>query len=110
MSTKYGPYSPVRRAGNYYYVSGQVGVDPATKQAATDVSDQARQALENLRAVLAEDGLGLADVAKTTVFLTDMADFRSSERGICLVLLRSVFRALVRRSRWPAACGIRPRC
>jgi 2-iminobutanoate/2-iminopropanoate deaminase len=71
---QFGPYSPVRRAGDYYFVSGQVGVD-AAKHAEADVAHQASQALENLRAVLNGAGLTPADVVKTTVFLKHMSDF-----------------------------------
>lgn len=71
----FGPYSPVRQAGNLYFVSGQVGVDPATKQAADDVRQQASQALENLRNTLADANLTPDDVVKTTIFLVNMDDF-----------------------------------
>lgn len=73
-----GPYSHAVRAGGFLFCSGQVGFEPATGQfASTDVAGQTRQALANVRAVLAAAGLALADVAKTTVFLTDMADFEA---------------------------------
>jgi 2-iminobutanoate/2-iminopropanoate deaminase len=75
MPSTFGPYSPIRQAGELYFVSGQIGVDPAIKSAAADVTAQAEQALVNLEAVLANAGLGLGDVVKTTVFLTDMGDF-----------------------------------
>ena len=75
MASKYGPYTPVRSAGDFHFVSGQIGVDPATKQAAADIAAQTRQALVNLGAVLREKGLTEADVVKTTVFLKDLGDF-----------------------------------
>jgi 2-iminobutanoate/2-iminopropanoate deaminase len=71
----YGPYSPIRQAGNLFLVSGQVGVDPITKQAGKTIQEQTSQALANLSDVLAVDGLGMNDVVKTTVYLTDMDDF-----------------------------------
>lgn len=71
----FGPYSPVRNAGSLYFVSGQVGVDADTKTASTDVSQQTRQALKNLTKVLEDVNLDLSHVVKTTIFLTDMADF-----------------------------------
>lgn len=71
----FGPYSPVRQAGDFYFVSGQIGVDPATKTAPADVADQARQALNNLKAVLGSSGLDLDNVVKTTVFVTDISEF-----------------------------------
>jgi len=71
----FGPYSGFREAGGTIYTSGQIGVDPATNTAAPDIARQAEQGLLNLTAILAEAGLGLDDVVKTTVFLTDMGDF-----------------------------------
>lgn len=73
--TTYGPYTPVREAGNLLFVSGQIGVDPNTGQAAPDIEGQTRQALANLTAVLKAAGASLDDVVKTTVFLADMDDF-----------------------------------
>ena len=71
-----GPYSPAVRAGDWLSLAGQVGLDPATgKLAGDDVATQARQVLANITAVLGDCGATLADVAKTTVFLVDMADF-----------------------------------
>ncbi|HUP26032.1 MAG TPA: RidA family protein [Candidatus Limnocylindrales bacterium] len=71
----YGPYSPHRQAGNIYFISGQVGINPDTKAAAKDIKRQTAQALENLNEVLVKNGLGMAQVVKTTIFLKDMADF-----------------------------------
>jgi 2-iminobutanoate/2-iminopropanoate deaminase len=74
MSTPVGPYAPAVRAGPWLVCSGQVGpggavlVDGGTEA-------QARQALENVAALLAGRGLGWENVVKTTVFLTDMADY-----------------------------------
>lgn len=73
--TTYGPYTPVREAGNLLFVSGQIGVDPTTKQAVSDIESQTRQALANLAAILKVAGASLGDVVKTTVFLADMNDF-----------------------------------
>jgi 2-iminobutanoate/2-iminopropanoate deaminase len=76
MNTQtYGPYSPIMQAGKHYFTAGQIGVDPATKQAATDVASQTKQALKNLQQVLKTQQLTMSDVIKTTVFLTDMGDF-----------------------------------
>ena len=58
------------------FCSGQLGLDPATKQlVAGDVAAQAQRALENLRAVLEAGGSSFAQVVKTTIFLIDMNDF-----------------------------------
>lgn len=70
-----GPYSPAVRAGDWLVLAGQVGLDPATGKMADGVEAQARQVLANVAAILADCGAGLGDVAKTTVFVTDLADF-----------------------------------
>ena len=75
MSQSYGPYSPFRVAGRFVYTSGQIGA--VKGKAEPDIKAQVRQALENLEGVLAEAGASLADVIKTTVFLTDMKDYAS---------------------------------
>ena len=70
----FGPYTPVRRVGDLYFVSGQVGVDFINKTSATDAVSQITKALDNLADTLATVGLALDDVVKVTVFLTDMDD------------------------------------
>jgi 2-iminobutanoate/2-iminopropanoate deaminase len=71
-----GPYSLGIANGDIVYISGQIPLDSATgKLVEGDVSAQARQSLENLKSVLEAAGLGFAHVVKTTIFLTDMADF-----------------------------------
>lgn len=70
-----GPYVQAVDTGNTVYCSGQLGLDPATGALAEGVAAQTRQSLANLRAVLAEAGLTLADVVKTTVFVQDLGDF-----------------------------------
>lgn len=75
MTTVYGPYTPVRRAGNLLFVSGQVGVNPANKVAPTDIAAQTERALLNLENVLREAGASLNDVVKTTIFLTNMDNY-----------------------------------
>lgn len=70
-----GPYSPAVRAGDWVILSGQVGLDPATTALADGVEAQVRQVLANIAAVLADCGGTLADVAKSTVFVTDLADW-----------------------------------
>jgi 2-iminobutanoate/2-iminopropanoate deaminase len=69
------PLSPLTRLGDTLYTAGQVGVDPETRAIPDGVRAQTRQVLLNLRSVLATAGAELSDVVKTTVFLTDMADF-----------------------------------
>jgi 2-iminobutanoate/2-iminopropanoate deaminase len=70
-----GPYSPALRAGGTLFLSGQLGIDPATGELEKGVRSQAERALANMEAILAEEGLSFASVAKTTIFLADMADF-----------------------------------
>jgi len=70
-----GPYSQAVRAGNLVFCAGQIGLEPATGQlVAGGVTVEARQALDNLAAVLKAAGLSLADVVKTTVYLVDLAE------------------------------------
>lgn len=71
-----GPYSQAIARGALVFCSGQIPLDPATGQMAEGgIRAETKQALDNLRAVLAAAGLGLADVVKTTVFLASMDDF-----------------------------------
>lgn len=71
-----GPYSQAVEAKEVY-CSGQIGTDPSTGKLVEGAVAQTRQALDNLGMVLAEAGLGLKDVVKTTVFLSDMADYQA---------------------------------
>jgi 2-iminobutanoate/2-iminopropanoate deaminase len=71
-----GPYSPAVRAGEWVVLAGQVGID-AEGRLADGVEAQTRQALRNIEAVLRDCSATLADVAKTTVFVTDLGDFGS---------------------------------
>jgi 2-iminobutanoate/2-iminopropanoate deaminase len=71
-----GPYSQAIAAGELVFCSGQIGIDPATGALVEGgVEAEAERALRNLAAVLDAAGLGLADVAKATIFLADIADF-----------------------------------
>ncbi|MGN6377870.1 MAG: Rid family detoxifying hydrolase [Gaiellales bacterium] len=70
------PYNQAIRAGGFVFCAGQVGADAATGALVEGgVEAQTRRTLDNLSAVLAEAGTGLEAVVKTTVFLTDLADF-----------------------------------
>lgn len=74
MSKPVGPYTPIVKAGPWLVSSGQIGiVDGALVEGG--LGAQCRQALANLQALLEGEGASLADVTKTTVFLTDMADY-----------------------------------
>lgn len=71
-----GPYSQAIRAGNLTFVSGQIPIDPRTGQLNQgSIEEQTTLVLDNLKAVLAADGLGLDNVVSTTVFVRDLNDF-----------------------------------
>ena len=71
-----GPYSQAIEANGMVFVSGQLPIDPATGTFAEGgIKELTRQSLTNMKAILAEAGLTMANVVKTTVFLADMADF-----------------------------------
>ena len=71
-----GPYSQAVRAGDFVFTSGQIGLEPETGKMVEGVEAETRQVLANLRAVLAAAGASFEQVVKTTIFLTDMADFQ----------------------------------
>lgn len=71
-----GPYSQAIEAGGMVFVSGQLPIDPSTGAFAEGgIKELTRQSLSNMKAILAEVGLTMDNVVKTTVFLADMADF-----------------------------------
>jgi 2-iminobutanoate/2-iminopropanoate deaminase len=71
-----GPYSQAVRAGEFLFVSGQLGIDPATKQLVEGgIAAQAERALRNIAAVLDAAGGTMEHVVKTTVLLQSMDDF-----------------------------------
>ena len=71
-----GPYSQAIKAGNVAYCSGQIPLVPETGEIVEgDIKAQAKQSLENVKAVLTEAGATFSNVVKTTVFIVDMADF-----------------------------------
>ncbi|MCE1195995.1 RidA family protein [bacterium] len=71
-----GPYSHAVAAGDLVFLSGQLGADPASGTLVPGgIEAETRQALANIASVLAELGLTVADVVKTTVFLRDMGEF-----------------------------------
>jgi len=71
-----GPYSQAIRVGNLVYTSGQIPIDPATGAFAEGgIKEQTRQSLNNVKAILEEEGLAMDNVVKTTVFMADMGDF-----------------------------------
>lgn len=71
-----GPYSQGVKKGDLLFVSGQLPIDPSTgKIECKDIEGQARQSLENVKSILEKAQYSLADVVKTTCFITDMAQF-----------------------------------
>lgn len=70
-----GPYSQAIDAGSFVFISGQIPVNPATDEIPEGITAQTKQSLANVCAILAEAGLSVDNVVKTTVFLSDMADF-----------------------------------
>ena len=70
-----GPYSQAVEIDQLVYTSGQLGIDPATGELADGVEGQAKQALENVKAILAEAGLEMSSIIKTLVFIKDRNDF-----------------------------------
>ena len=71
-----GPYNQSVKANGFLFVSGQIAIDPNTGNIdATTIEEETHQVMKNLAAILAEAGLSFEAVVKTTIFLTDMADF-----------------------------------
>lgn len=70
-----GPYSQAVATGTLLFVSGQLGLDPASGELAPSLPAQARRALENVKAILESAGLDMGRVVKCTVFLADMKAF-----------------------------------
>ncbi len=71
-----GPYSQAIRLGDFLFTSGQIPIDPATGNFVPGgITEQTTQVCENIKAILAHDGVKMSCVLKTTVFLKDMGDF-----------------------------------
>jgi reactive intermediate/imine deaminase len=70
-----GTYSQAVRVGDTVYMSGQIGLDPATMQMVDGIDGQIVRVFENLKAVAEAAGGSLADIVKVNVFLTDLANF-----------------------------------
>ena len=72
-----GPYSQATRIADFVFTSGQLGIDPATGKLADGVQAQATQSMRNIGAILAAAGLDYAAIVKTTIFVKDLADFKT---------------------------------
>lgn len=70
-----GPYSQAIDTGSVVFVSGQLPINPANGEMPADIKGQTAQSLENARAILKSAGLDLENVVKTTVLLSDIANF-----------------------------------
>ena len=71
-----GPYSLGVRSGGFIFLSGQLGLDPATQEFVPGgIEEQTERALRNISNILETQGLTLENVVKTTVFLRDMSEF-----------------------------------
>ena len=76
-----GPYSQGIRVGNLLFVSGQLPLDPATGTFVEGgIEEQTARCLDNIKAILAQTGISMDSVVKTTVFLADMDDFAAMNK------------------------------
>jgi 2-iminobutanoate/2-iminopropanoate deaminase len=71
------PLTPAVRAGDLIFVSGQLGLDDKGAPVAEDIAAQTRQAIERIRAILKQAGVGLNAVVKVSVWITDKTDFQA---------------------------------
>jgi 2-iminobutanoate/2-iminopropanoate deaminase len=77
-----GPYSQAVRSGDFVFISGQIGIDPATGNLSATTEEQAIQAMENIKAVLTEAGLDFSDVVQARIYVTDLQDF-AAVNAVC---------------------------
>lgn len=71
-----GPYSQAVKSGNFIFASGQIPLDPISgEMAENDVKKQTERVMENIKGLLESENLTMANIIKTTCFLTDMANF-----------------------------------
>jgi len=72
-----GPYSQAVRAGDMLFISGQLGIDPASGKLAEGIENQVERALENVKAIVEKAGGGMGSIVKVTVLLQSMGDFKT---------------------------------
>ncbi len=70
-----GPYSQAVQQGNTLFVSGQLPLDPVTREMADDAAGQARQSMKNIKAIVTAAGFTMEQVVRCGIFVTDLADF-----------------------------------
>ncbi len=76
-----GPYSQAIRIGDFLYTSGQIALNPNTMEMINSkIEEETERVLKNMEAILKADGLSLAHVIKTTVYLTDLGEFSKMNR------------------------------
>lgn len=71
-----GAYSPAVKLGDFVYMSGQIGLDPVTNEMAEGIEAQAKQVMENIKALLQEQGLDMRHIVKTTIMMDNIEDFQ----------------------------------
>ena len=70
-----GPYSPIIKAGDLYFISGQIGVEPDSNSLVEGIGAQTQQIMNNLAALLDSVDLTVENLVKTTIYLKDINDF-----------------------------------
>jgi 2-iminobutanoate/2-iminopropanoate deaminase len=71
-----GPYSQAVRRGNAFFVSGQIAIDPKTGALDTSsITTETKRVMENIKAIITASGLTMNDIAKTSIFMTDLKNF-----------------------------------
>lgn len=70
-----GPYSQAIKAGDFIFISGQIGVDPESGELVTGIKEQTHQVLKNLQSILKEAKADFSNVVKFTIYLDSMDDF-----------------------------------
>ena len=76
----FGNYSPIKQAGNFYYISGQIGYDAKVNSISDNIEEQAKQALENLNNVIKSAGLNLGNIVKVNQYLLNIDDFKRVDK------------------------------
>ena len=106
-----GPYSQGIRAGNLIITSGQLPADPATGAFPEGIEAQTRQSLENCKSILEAAGASMANVIKTTVFLSDMNNF-AAMNGVYATYFEGAFpaRSAVQAARLPKNALVEIEC
>ncbi len=75
-----GPYSQAVKAGNFLFTSGQLAINPKTGELTGTITEQTKQVIQNLKAILQTSNYTIADVVQTTVYLSSMTLFEEFNR------------------------------